>query len=83
MGEEKLGVFSELDVRIDKKYNFKKLSLEFFLEIQNLLMRETPEAPEYILSRDEAGNIIEPRSLSQIVEEEGQPIPTIGIVIDF
>eukprot|EP01029_Cantina_marsupialis_P013295 TRINITY_DN2947_c0_g2_i3.p1 TRINITY_DN2947_c0_g2~~TRINITY_DN2947_c0_g2_i3.p1 ORF type:complete len:782 (+),score=30.14 TRINITY_DN2947_c0_g2_i3:2858-5203(+) len=83
MGEEKLGVFSELDVRIDKKYNFRKLSLEFFLEIQNLLMRETPEAPEYILSRDEAGNIIEPRSLTQIKEEEGQPIPTIGIVIDF
>lgn len=51
MGEDKLGVFSELDVRIDKKYNFKKLSLEFFLEIQNLLMHKTPEAPEYILAR--------------------------------
>jgi hypothetical protein len=83
MGEEKLGVFSELDVRIDKKYNFKKLSLEFFLEIQNLLMRKTPEAPEYILARDDEGNIAEPRSLVQVVEEEGAPIPTIGIVIDF
>ncbi|NOU58662.1 TonB-dependent receptor [Marinifilum caeruleilacunae] len=83
MGEEKLGVFSELDVRIDKKYNFKKLSLEFFLEIQNLLMRKTPEAPEYILARDDMGNVIEPRSLEQVVEEEGAPIPTIGIVIDF
>lgn len=83
MGKDKLGVFSELDVRIDKKYNFKKLSLEFFLEIQNLLMHKTPEAPEYILARDENGVITEPRSLEQVVEEEGSPIPTIGIVIDF
>jgi len=83
MGEDKLGVFSELDVRIDKKYNFKKLSLEFFLEIQNLLKHKTPEAPEYILARDENGIITEPRSLEQVIEEEGSPIPTIGIVIDF
>ncbi|WP_421919132.1 TonB-dependent receptor [Marinifilum sp.] len=83
MGEEKLGVFSELDVRIDKKYNFRKLSLEFFLEIQNLLMHKTPEAPEYILARDNNGLIAEPLSLKQVMEEEGSPIPTIGIVIDF
>ena len=83
LGEEKLGVFSQLDVRIDKKWNFKKLSLDLFLEIQNILMRNTPEAPEYVLQRDGMGNFQNPRNLIQITEDDGKPIPTIGFVLDF
>lgn len=83
LGEEKLGVFSQLDVRIDKKWNFKKLSLDLFLEIQNILMRNTPKAPEYVLQRDDMGNFQTPRNLTQVAEDDGKPIPTIGFVIDF
>ncbi|WP_372754471.1 TonB-dependent receptor plug domain-containing protein, partial [Labilibaculum sp.] len=83
LGEEKLDVFSQLDVRIDKKWNFKKLSFELFLEIQNLLMSKTPESPDYVLERDEMGELVEPRSLVQVSEEDGTLIPTIGIVIDW
>lgn len=83
LGEQKLGVFSQLDVRIDKKWNFKKLSLDLFLEIQNMLMRESPQAPEYVLQRDDQGSIVTPRNLVQLAEEDGSMIPTIGIVLDF
>jgi hypothetical protein len=83
IGEEKLGVFSQLDVRIDKKWNFKKLSVDLFFEIQNLLVRNSPEAPEYILQRNDMGSVINPRKLIPVTEEDGKPIPTIGFVIDF
>jgi outer membrane cobalamin receptor len=83
LGEEKLDVFSQLDVRVDKKWNFKKLSFELFLEIQNLLQSKTPESPDYVLERDEAGDLVEPRNLVQVEDEDGTLIPTLGIVIDF
>ncbi|PKQ63945.1 TonB-dependent receptor [Labilibaculum filiforme] len=83
LGAEKMGVFSQLDVRIDKKWNFKKLSLDLFFEIQNILMRNSPESPEYVLQRDDMGNTADPRNLIQLEEEDGKAIPTIGIVIDF
>ncbi|MRT94476.1 TonB-dependent receptor [Ancylomarina sp. 16SWW S1-10-2] len=83
LGEDKLGVFSQLDVRIDKKWNFKKLSVDLFFEIQNILMHKSPETPEYVIQRDDKGNITEPRNLVQLAEEDGKSIPTIGIVIDF
>jgi len=83
LGDDKIGVFSQLDVRIDKKWNFKKLSLDLFLEVQNILMRNTSEAPEYVLQRDGMGNFQNPRNLIQVAEDDGKPIPTIGFVIDF
>lgn len=83
LGEQKLGVFSQLDVRVDKKWNFKKLSLDLFLEIQNLLMSNSPESPEFVLERDDQGNVTNPRNLVQVAQEDGSLIPTIGIVVDF
>ncbi len=83
LGEQNLGVFSQLDVRVDKKWNFKKLSLDLFLEIQNMLMRKSPQAPEYVLERDDEGNVMNPRNLVQLAKEDGSMIPTIGIVVDF
>lgn len=83
LGDEQLGIFSQLDVRIDKKWNFKKLSLDLFLEIQNLMMRKSPESLEYVLQRDNEGNVMNPRNIVQIDDENGSLIPTIGIVVDF
>jgi len=83
LGEENLGVFSQLDVRIDKKWNFKNLSLNIFFEIQNLLAQEAPQPPSYILATDMAGNTIDPRQLEELPIEEGSIIPTIGLVVDF
>ncbi|WP_281988921.1 TonB-dependent receptor [Aquimarina aggregata] len=83
LGEEKLDTFSQLDLRIDKKWNFKKLSLNVFAEAQNVLGQATPEPTQYGLGRNTNGTIIQPRELSVIETESGQIIPSIGIVIDF
>lgn len=83
LGEEKIGIFSQFDARVDKKWNYQNWSLNVFLEVQNLLMQRIPTPPEYGLSRDESGNLLDPRSLSELDQDTNTPIPSIGIVIDF
>ena len=83
LGEELLDEFTQLDVRFDKKWNFRKLSLDLFLELQNVLGQAQPEPTEYILARDDQGEIATPRSLVALDPDEGALIPVIGIVVDL
>lgn len=83
LGEERLGTFKQLDIRIDKKWNLKRLSLNFYFEVQNLLAQTPPSPSNYILESDENGDILDPRNLVEVNTDSSSPIPTIGIVIDF
>jgi len=83
LGQEKLGVFSQFDIRIDKKWNFKKYSLNLFLEAQNILSQDIPEPTQFGLNRNSNGQIQLPRSLVSIENDASQVIPSIGIVVDF
>ncbi|WP_115461162.1 TonB-dependent receptor [Winogradskyella aurantiaca] len=83
LDEQKLGVFSQLDIRIDKKWNFKRSSLNLFFEVQNILAQNAPSPPLYGLNRDENGTIIPPRTLVELEQDNSQPIPSLGIVFDF
>ena len=80
---EQLDAFNQLDIRIDKKWFYKKMALDFFIEVQNALANANPQPPSYVLSRDASGMPVNPRSLFQIPLEEGSVIPSFGIVIDF
>ena len=83
LGEEKLAIFSQLDVRLDKKWNFKKFAFELFIEAQNILGQNTPSPTDFGLNRDTMGMVIQPQSLVAIEDDGGQIIPSLGIVIDF
>lgn len=83
LGEDKLEIFSALDVRLDKKWNFQKFALNLFIEAQNILGQNNPSPPDYGLNRDADGMVIQPRSLAIIEQDPGSVIPGIGIVIDF
>nr|WP_299389396.1 TonB-dependent receptor [Allomuricauda sp.] len=83
LGEESLSIFSQLDLRIDKKWNFRNLSLDVFVEAQNVLSQTIPQPPEFGLSRNSDGTLLEPRGLAEIESDTGQVIPSIGIVVDF
>ncbi|MUP47431.1 TonB-dependent receptor [Gramella sp. BOM4] len=83
LGEKKLDVFSQLDVRIDKKWNFRNIALNVFFEVQNVLFQDIPQPPEYGLNRNEDGSIIQPRELVRIETDSSSPIPVIGVVLDF
>ncbi|MFY0630876.1 MAG: TonB-dependent receptor [Flavobacteriaceae bacterium] len=83
LGEEKLETFSQLDIRVDKKWNYEKWSLNIFFEVQNMLAQKIPTPPEYGLTRDLDGSLLSPRSLTEIEQDTSTPIPSIGIVVDF
>lgn len=84
IGQERLAEFSQLDVRVDKKWNFRKLSLNLFFEVQNILAQQIPTPTEYGLDRDpDSGEILEPRALVAIESDNSTPIPTLGIVLDL
>src|SRR6056300_853091 len=83
LGSDKLDPFNQLDIRIDKKWFYKKMALDFFIEVQNVLAYANPQPPSYGLNRDASGMPVNPRSLFQVPLEEGSVIPSFGIVIDF
>ncbi len=83
-GEDRLGTFSQLDIRIDKKWSFEKFSLDLFLDVQNVLAQATPQEPQFGLDRDDFGSIISPRSLIQVnTNVDGAVLPSLGIVINY
>lgn len=84
LGDERLDAYSQLDVRVDKKWSLNKLSIDLFLEIQNILAQENPQVPQYGLNRTESGDIITPRELVQVnLENSANVLPSIGLVVNF
>lgn len=84
LGSVRLDPLSQLDVRIDKKFNFQDLSLDVYLEVQNVLAQASPSEPRYGLNRDENGDIITPRSLVLVNStNDAEVLPSIGLVLNF
>ena len=84
LGTVRLDPLSQLDVRIDKKFNFENLSLDVYLEIQNALAQSSPSEPRYGLNRNENGEIITPKSLVRVdATDSGEVLPSIGLVLNF
>ena len=84
LGKVKLDVFSQGEIRIDKKWNFKKTSFNFYFEIQNFLAQPIPRPDEYGLKRNTEGEIVYPRDLIKVDTNRTQtPFPSFGFVLDF
>ena len=83
LGNVKLGNFSQLDIRIDKKWNRKNFSINFFAEVLNILASKIPIPMEYGLERDDFGNILSPFNLVEVDVNRKSIIPSLGFSIDF
>lgn len=83
-GTVRLDAFQQLDIRVDKKWNFKRFSLDVFLDIQNVLAQNQPQEPQFGLDRTETGEVVEPQQLVEVTNlSEGSVLPSIGIVLNF
>lgn len=51
LNSESLPQFQQMDVRVDKKFNFRKTSLILFADIQNAFLYKTPSQPKYTFER--------------------------------
>lgn len=81
--------FHQLDIRIDKEYFFKKWSLNFYVDIQNLYNFKADQPDNLILSRDAAGApLTDPENpdhyvLKRVSDPSGTVLPTLGIIVQF
>ncbi|HEY0680488.1 MAG TPA: TonB-dependent receptor [Chitinophagaceae bacterium] len=93
--QRRLGNFQQSDLRIDKKWNFKKVTLDLFIDVQNWTAFKKPVLPQYTFDRDLTnGNFIttdgQPlksdgsNAVPQILTSNSSvPLPTIGFILEF
>jgi hypothetical protein len=51
LNRERLVAFNQLDIRIDKKWNFRKATFDVYLDLQNALGFKNPALPQYTFQR--------------------------------
>jgi hypothetical protein len=85
----RLKSFHQLDLRIDKEYFFKKWSLNFYMDIQNLYNFNAEQPDNLLQARDVSGApITDPQDstryvLKSIKSESGTVLPTVGIIVQL
>lgn len=78
-----------LDIRVDKKWFFKKWTLNTYLDIQNLYNFQAESQPFLTVDTDTDGNpIVDPSNpeayqLKEIENVSGTVLPSIGIMVEF
>jgi TonB dependent receptor-like, beta-barrel/Carboxypeptidase regulatory-like domain/TonB-dependent Receptor Plug Domain len=78
-----------LDIRIDKKWYFKKWTLDTYLDIQNIYNFQAQAQPYIDVVRDGMGNPVEDPGdpmrykTYEIENTSGTLLPSIGIMIEF
>jgi hypothetical protein len=95
LNSQRLPLFNQLDIRIDKKINFKKSSLDFFLDIQNVTNAKSYSQDLYSFQRnaDNSGFATTDGQALRADGSNGIPInipnvngsiiPAFGIIYDF
>ena len=91
----RLKAFSQLDFRLDKKVNYKKVSLDWFIDFQNILMTEQQGTPYYTFKRnaDNTGFETTDGKPLQLNGGNGIPVilqnynknitPALGLIVEF
>jgi outer membrane receptor for ferrienterochelin and colicin len=95
LNTKRLGGFNSSDVRIDKKYNFKKLTIDVFLDVSNWYIAKNPAIPSYTFERNATntaflttnnlplnanGSNAKPILLKN---DDPQVTPTLGFIVEF
>ena len=92
---QRLNNFNSSDIRIDKKWYFKKTTLDFFIDIQNWYLAKSPAPDTYTFKRN-ADNTAFLTTNGQPIQQNGSNAipffltnndanvtPTLGFIIEF
>lgn len=91
----RLNSFSVSDIRIDKKWNFRKLTFDLFLDVTNWWAAKTDSYPKYTFERDLATGAFLTTDSQPIktdgsngiplilITDDATVLPTIGFIIEF
>lgn len=95
LNNKRLPLFNQLDLRIDKKLNFKSVSLNLFADLQNVLLYKAPLLPKFTFERldDNSGfkttddQPIKPdgSNATPLILEQSSAnvVPSIGFIFEF
>jgi len=91
----RIAAFNASDVRIDKKWNFRQVTLDLFLDVTNWYAAKSPAYPQYTFRRNADntdfvttdGQPIRPDGSNAIPlilkNDDATAIPTIGFILAF
>ena len=89
LNELRLKANHGLDIRVDKKWYWKKMALNLYLDIQNAYNFQSETAPSLIVPTDVNGNRVinsnDPsRYQTKLIENSsGTLLPSIGLQFEF
>jgi CarboxypepD_reg-like domain/TonB-dependent Receptor Plug Domain len=95
LNTQRLGGFNSSDVRIDKKWNLRKITIDLFLDVTNWYIAKNPAVPEYTFKRNAANTAFETTDAQPIKADGSNGIPTrvknddpfvtptVGLIIEF
>jgi len=88
LNANRFGVFHQLDVRVDKAYYLKKMTLKFYLDIQNLYNFQAQSTDIVVRETDANGNFLTADNgtryvLRSVKNPSGTVLPTIGVQVEF
>ena len=95
INSERLTAFSQLDLRVDKTWNYKKTSMVFFIDIQNILGTKQLGTPYYTFKRTADNTAFETtdglalktdgsNGIPVLLKNESATVtPTIGLIVEF
>jgi hypothetical protein len=95
LNTQKLPTFNQVDIRIDKKWNFKRATFDLYLDITNVLNLVQTAVPRYTWQRTEDssdwettdGNTVSPDGSNAIPllldDESRSTIPSLGFIVEF
>lgn len=92
---QRLDAFNQVDVRIDKKWNFKKFTFDLYFDFINAFLFKNPQFPRYTFTRNADnsgfattdGKALKPdgSNATPLILSAGDPVivPTIGFIVEF
>lgn len=95
LNTQRLGDFQQFDFRVDKKFNFKRWTLDLYIDITNALLFTSPAYPQYTFQRtaDNSGfattdgQALLPDGSNAIPlildNNDVSVVPTFGFIVEF
>ena len=95
LNTKRLHATNQVDLRIDKKFNFKRTSFDFFIDIQNVFLFKQQQLPNYTFKRNADNTAFEStdsnpvrmdgsNAIPVILQDENLSVtPTIGLIFEF
>ncbi|HEX8326898.1 MAG TPA: TonB-dependent receptor [Hymenobacter sp.] len=95
LNTRRLAGFQQLDLRLDKKISLRRLSFDFYVDVQNALLTKPVSVPTYTFERtaDNAGYTTtdgqplrpDGRNANPILlaDDDALVVPTIGFIVEF